>query len=301
MNNILITGGSGLVGKKLTAALLAKGYTVSHLSRKTGNNPNVRTYLWDVKTGEIDANCIRDIDTIVHLAGEGIADKKWSDERKTELIRSRTKSITMIYNLLKTKPNRVKNIVSASAIGYYSDRGNELMYEESPPADDFIADCCVKWEHAVDAGLEIDLRVLKFRTGVVLDADGGALPQMAAPIKYNFGTVLGSGQQWTPWIHMQDVIDMYLMGIENTSLSGAYNMVAPYPVTNEHLTHAIAQQLNKSIWLPHVPAFALKLALGEMSTVVLGSTKVSASKIEKAGYHFKYVTVEDALKDLYQK
>ncbi|MEO6520717.1 MAG: TIGR01777 family oxidoreductase [Mucilaginibacter sp.] len=301
MNHILITGGSGLLGKQLTAELLKKGYSVSHLSRKTGTNPEVKTYLWDVDKGTIDVNCIRGVDTIVHLAGEGIADEKWTEERKKQIIRSRTKSITLIYDLLKSKTHKVKSVVSASGIGYYSDRGNELLYEDSAPADDFLGECCVKWEHAVDAGLELELRVLKFRTGVVLTRRGGALSKMAAPIKYGFGCVLGTGNQWVPWIHLQDVIDMYLMGIENETMSGVYNMVAPYPVTNEQLTHSIAKQFRKTIWLPHAPEFALKLFLGEMATLVLGSTKVAATKIEKAGYHFKFLTVEDALKDLYSK
>jgi uncharacterized protein (TIGR01777 family) len=300
MNHILITGGSGLLGKQLTNALLKKGYSVSHLSRKTGTNPDVKTFLWDVDKGTIDANCIRGVDTIVHLAGEGIADEKWTEERKKQIVRSRTKSITMLYELLKSKPHKVQSVVSASGIGYYSDRGNELMYEDSAPAGDFLGDCCVKWEHAVDAGLELDLRILKFRTGVVLTPRGGALPKMAAPVKYGFGTVLGRGDQWIPWIHLQDAVDMYLMGIENENLSGAYNMVAPYPVTNEQLTYSIAKQFNKNIWMPHAPEFALKLFLGEMATLVLGSTKAAATKIEKAGFHFHFLTVEDALKDLYK-
>lgn len=299
MNHILITGGNGLLGKQLTAALLKKGYSVSHLSRKVGTTPDVKTFLWDVDKGTIDAGSIRGVDTIVHLAGEGIADEKWTEERKKQLIRSRTKSITMIYELLKSKPHKVKSVVSASATGYYSDRGNELMFEDSQPAQDFLGDCCTKWEHAVDAGLELDLRVLKFRTGVVLTRDGGALPKMAAPVKYGFGTILGKGNQWIPWIHMQDVVDMYILGIENENLTGIYNMVAPYPVTNEQFTRSIAKQLHKNIWLPNAPEFALKLFLGEMSTVVLGSTKAAATKIEKAGYQFKFLTVEDALKDLY--
>lgn len=290
-----------MLGKQLTAALLKKGYSVSHLSRKIGKNPLVKTFLWDVDKGAIDANCIRGVDTIVHLAGEGIADEKWTDERKKLIISSRTKSIAMIYELLKSKPHKVQSVVSASGIGYYSNRGNELMYEDSEPAEDFLGDCCVKWERAVDAGLDMELRVLKFRTGVVLTQLGGALPKMANPVKYGLGTVLGRGDQWVPWIHLQDVIDMYLMGIENESLSGVYNMVAPYPVTNEQLTHSIAKQFNKTVWLPHAPEFALKLFLGEMATLVIGSTKVAATKIEKAGYHFKFLTVDDALKDLYNK
>jgi uncharacterized protein (TIGR01777 family) len=298
--NILITGGTGLLGKQLTSALLNKGYSVCHLSRKPGKNPDVKTYLWNIDKATIDADCINGIDMIVHLAGEGIADKRWSDERKKQLIESRTKSIGLIYQLLKSKSHQIKSVVSASGIGYYGDSGDELMTEDSPPSTDFIGECCVKWEQAVNEGEALGLRIVKFRTGVVLTNDGGALPQLAMPIKLGFGAALGSGKQWMPWIHIQDVVDMYLLGIENETLTGVYNMVAPNPVTNQQLTKAIAKQLKRPLWMPNVPAFALKLFLGEMSTVVLGSTKVSSAKIEGAGFVFRYLRVEDALREIYE-
>jgi uncharacterized protein (TIGR01777 family) len=298
--HILITGGSGLVGKQLTNLLLQKGYTVSYLSRKENNIPQVTTYLWDIEQGKIDENCINGVDIIVHLAGAGIADKRWTDDWKKEILNSRTHSIGLIYNLLKKHPNQVKKVISASATGYYSDRGDDLMTEASSPAADFLGKCCVDWEQAVDEGEALGLEILKFRTGVVLTDEGGALKQLALPIKFGFGAALGSGQQWIPWIHWQDTVEMYLFGIENT-LTGVYNMVAPNPVTNQKLTIAVAIQLNRPLWLPKVPAFTLKLAFGEMSTVVLGSTKVSAEKIEKAGFQFKYPTIKEAIREIYAR
>ncbi|HEY0245329.1 MAG TPA: TIGR01777 family oxidoreductase [Mucilaginibacter sp.] len=297
--HILLTGGSGLVGNALTQLLLAKGYEVSHLSRKPGNTPQIKTYLWDIDKGLIDEKCIDGVDTIIHLAGAGIADKRWTDKRKKELIESRTKSIGLIYSLLRNKAHAVKSIISASATGYYSDRGDKLLTEESAPANDFLGDCCIRWEKAVDEGEELDLRVLKFRTGVVLTAKGGALPQLALPIKFWVGSPIGNGKQWIPWIHHEDVVGLYLYGIENNGLSGVYNMVAPNPVTNKQLTQAVAKQLHKPLWLPNVPAFAIKLIFGEMSIVVLGSTKVSAQKIEGSGFKFKFPMIEEALKDIY--
>lgn len=298
--HILLTGGTGLLGKKLTNALFDKGYTVSHLSRKQGDDARVKTYLWDIHKGIIDENCIDGVDIIIHLAGAGIADGRWTDERKKELIDSRTISIGLIYGLLRNKPHRVNSVISASATGYYSDRGDELMHEDDKPAHDFLGTCCIEWEKAVDEGEQLGLRVLKFRTGVVLDKDGGALPQLALPIKFGAGSPLGNGKQWIPWIHHEDVVDMYLYGIEQTELKGAYNMVAPNPVTNAQLTKAVAKQLNRPVWLPNVPAFALKLLFGEMSIVVLGSTKVSSQKIEDAGFQFKYPEITAALKEIYQ-
>ena len=296
--SILLTGGTGLIGIKLTEKLLAKGWQVSHLSRSPGKNPQVKTFLWDVNKGEIAPACIDGVDVVVHLAGAAIADKRWTDERKKEIIDSRAKSIRLIYNLLGTKKHQVSSIVSASAIGYYSDRGDELLTEESPPNTDFMARCCVEWENAVDEGQKLGLRIVKFRTGVVLSVDG-ALKLMAQPIKLYVGSPLGSGKQWVPWIHWQDVVDLYMLGIENENFAGVYNQVAPNPVTNAQLTKAIAEQLHKPLWAPKVPAFVLKLIMGEMSTIVLGSTKVSAQKIEDVGFKFKYPEITAALAEIY--
>ncbi|GAC1304206.1 MAG: TIGR01777 family oxidoreductase [Mucilaginibacter sp.] len=296
--SILLTGGTGLIGRHLTEQLLAKGYMVSHLSRSPGKDSRVTTFLWDVAKGEINVHCLDGVDIIVHLAGANIAEKRWTEKRKKELIASRTGSIGLIYGLMDKTPNRITSVISASAIGYYSDRGDELMAETSPPANDFLAQCCVAWEAAVDAGKRPGLRIVKMRTGVVLDKEG-ALAKMAIPIKFYIGSPIVDGRQWIPWIHWQDVIGMYLFAIENDKTEGVYNMVAPNPVTNKELTRAIANHLHKPLWAPNVPAGALKFLMGEMSTIVLGSTKVSAQKIEDAGYHFKFPVLEGALNDIY--
>lgn len=296
--HILLTGGTGLIGCHLTEQLLQKGYVVSHLSRALGKDARIKTFLWDVDKGEIDERCVDDADIVVHLAGAGVADKRWTDKRKKELIDSRTKSIGLIYNLLNNKTHHVNAVISASAIGYYGDRGDELTTEDSPPSDDFLAKCCIAWENAVDEGKTLGLRVVKFRTGVVLDK-GGALAKLAQPVKLYLGSPLGSGKQWISWIHWQDVTDMYLYAIENENLRGVYNMVAPCSVTNKQLTQALAKQLNKPLWLPNVPAFLLKLLLGEMGAMILGGTKVSSQKIEDAGFKFKYPDIILALRDIY--
>lgn len=297
--HILLTGGTGLIGTQLTKALLAKGYQVSHLDRKPGKNPQVKTYLLDVTKGEIDATCINGVDTIVHLAGAGIVGKRWTDERKKEIINSRTQSIGLIYDLLKKKNHLVKSVISASATGYYGDRADELLTEESAPGSDFLAEVCIKWEQAADAGLDTGLRVVKLRTGVVLDKNGGALPQLANPIKWGIGSPMGSGKQWMPWIHWKDVVKLYLYAIENSALKGVYNMTGPNPVTNQELTKAVAKQLRKPLWAPNVPEFVLKLILGEMRAVVMESDRTSAQKIEDAGFKFDFPELQDALKDIY--
>jgi uncharacterized protein (TIGR01777 family) len=297
--HILITGGTGSIGKPLTNALLGKGYKVSHLSRKPGDDPRVKTFLWDVSNDKIDEQCIDSVTVVIHLAGSGVADGRWTDKRKKEIIESRTKSIQLIYNLIRSKPNKVSSVISAAAIGYYGDRADELMTEESEPGTGFMPQCCIAWEKAVDEGRALGLRIVKFRTGVVLDKDGGALPQMAMPVKLLAGAAFGSGKQWIPWIHWQDAIGMYLQAISNINLTGVYNMVAPNPVTNKQLMKAIAHQLHKPLWPINVPAFLFKLLLGEMSVIILGSTKVSAQKIQDDAFVFKYPELKDALEQIY--
>lgn len=296
--HILITGGTGLVGRLITDELLKRGCSVSHLSRRPGSNPNVKTWLWDVYKGQIDENCLDGVSNILHLAGENIAARRWTDKRKKEIIDSRTRSIELIYQLIRNKPNGVNTIISASATGYYSDRGDELLTEESPPNNDFMAECCIKWENAVDEGKKLGLRIVKFRTGVVLNKNEGALREMSKPIKLGFGAPLGSGKQWIPWIHWKDAVDMYLYAIEKINLSGVYNMVAPNPVTNKQFTRALAKQLHRPMWPVRVPSFVLKLLMGEMSTIVLGSTRASAKKIENDGFVFKYPELAGALKEV---
>lgn len=296
---ILITGGSGTVSEALTNHLLNKGYEVSHLSRSPGKNSKVKTYLWDVAKKQIDENCIDDIDTIIHLAGAGIADKNWSEERKQLLIKSRTDSIGLIYDLMRKKAHQIKTVISASASGYYSDRGDEILTEQSQPEKDFLGECCVLWEQAVDVAKEFNARIVKFRTGVILDKSSGALPKIAQPIKLGLGAPLGTGKQWISWIHLDDVVKMYVYALEHEELEGVFNMSAPHPLTNQQLTKAIATQLHKPLILPHVPAFVLKVLFGEMSLVVLGSTRMNVQKIIDSGYEFIFSDIEPALKDIY--
>jgi len=297
--NILITGGSGGLGKHLSDLLLSKGHSVSFLSRKPGHDNRIKSYTWDVKNGIIDEHSIDGVDTVIHLAGAGIAGKRWTTKRKKELVDSRVKSIELVYSLLIKKPHNVKTVISASAVGYYSNRGDELMTETSTPATDFIAKCCVEWEAAVDEGEKLNLRVVKFRTGVVLDKKAGALATIAIPVKLYIGSAIGSGKQWISWIHWEDVVNMYLFAIDNQTLKGTFNMVAPNPVTNAQLTRALAKQLKKPLWAPKVPAFLLKILLGEMSSVVLASTKVACDKITDAGFNFKYTNLQGSLAEIY--
>ena len=299
--NILLTGATGLVGKQLIPALQAKGYKISILSRNQITINNVEVYLWDVYKQTIDSNALKGIDTIIHLAGEGIADKKWTEERKKQIIDSRVLSAQLLFKTIKETKAPVTSFVSASAVGFYGDRGNEILTETSEPGNDFLSDCCVKWENAATEGVELGIRVVKIRIGLILSKDGGALKAMETPIKYFAGAPLGSGKQWMPWIHLDDIVKIFTQAVEDEKMTGAYNASAPFPATNKLLTKAIAGKLNRPVWPIHVPKFVLNAVLGEMSILPLMSNNTIANKLLDTGYKYTYVNLDDALNSIYNE
>jgi len=293
-----------LVGTRLTEILIERNFSVSHLSRKVENRitggKSVKTYLWDIKNGTLDKNALFEADYLVHLAGAGIADENWSVERKKEIIDSRTKSIDLIVSNLKELPNKLISFVSASGIGYYgADTGNEHISEQHRAGTDFVADCCVQWEAAADEIQALGIRTVKLRTGIVLSEKGGALPRLTQPVRWGVGAALGTGKQWQSWIHLDDLCEMYLKSMIDEQMTGAYNAVAPTPVTNLELTKISAQVLKRPFWFPNVPAFALKLVFGEMANIVLGGNYVLNQRItQEADFNYKFVDVRKALADL---
>ncbi|MEJ6980642.1 TIGR01777 family oxidoreductase [Pedobacter sp. P351] len=298
---VLITGASGLIGKPLTQRMLEKGFTVHQLSRNLSKSiDGVKIFKWNISQMKIDVKCIENVDAIINLAGEGIADKAWTHKRKQQIIKSRTGSVKLLHDVLKEHPNHtVKTFISPSAVGHYGDRNDEILTEESEPGTDFLSNTCLAWERAADKIENLGLRLIKLRTGFVLSDQGGALPKIAKQIKLGFGAALGSGKQWIPWIHIEDVVNIYLHVLEREEIEGVYNMSAPFPVTNKDLTKAIAKHLNKRLWLPNVPEFVLRIVLGEMSRLVLNSTRTSAEKIVESGYKFTFPELEYALTDIY--
>jgi uncharacterized protein len=300
MQNILITGGTGLIGRRLTTFLLEKGYQVTYLSRRKEHIPNVKVYQWDIQRAYIEDGALENADYIIHLAGAGIADKRWSDARKRELINSRVQPIELIISHLQKKPSaKLKAFISASGIGFYGgDRGDEKLSEGSLAGNDFLAECTRKWEEAANKVNQLTIRTVKLRIGVVLSDKGGALPQLVMPIRYFIGAALGSGKQWLSWIHIDDLCKLFIQAIENDAMNGPYNAVSSNPVTNKTMTKIAAKVLEKPLWLPNLPAFILKLALGDMSQIVLGGTLVLNQKIIQTGFKFQYEQLEDALEDL---
>lgn len=298
MPRVLITGGTGLIGQKITELLQAQGMSVAVLSRRPDFVRKIPAYHWDPDAQTIDASCLEDTIAIIHLAGAGVADKRWTDSRKAEILHSRTRSTALLHKLLRDHPNEVNTVVCASAIGYYGNDGLEMKTEESAPGKDFLAQVTVAWENALDAFNDLDLRLVKIRIGIVLTMEGGALAKLAVPIQWWVGAPLGSGKQYMSWIHIHDLCGIFIYALKNDSLSGSFNGVGPNPVTNEELTREVARVLNKPLLLPNVPSFVLKGLLGEMASMVLGGTRVSSRKIEDAGYTFLYPDVSSALIDL---
>jgi uncharacterized protein (TIGR01777 family) len=298
--HILMTGATGMIGRKLIRALQEKGHTVAVLSRKPVVIENVKVFLWNVYEQEIDPSCLEGVNTIIHLAGENVAGEKWSPARKKKLIDSRVLSAKLLYQLIKEQQKDIQTFISASAVGYYGDGGDQILTEESPAGTGFLAECCRQWEAAVDEGAALGLRIVKCRIGFVLARNEGALPALDKPIRFFVGAGLGSGKQWVPWVHVDDVVKAFVSAVENDQWTGPYNICAPFPVSNLSLTKAIAKKLHRPVWPVNVPEGVLKLILGEMSSVALISNNTSAQKILDTGFQFKFLQLENALTDIYQ-
>ena len=299
--NILLAGGTGLIGEQLIAKLIAEGHQVAILSRRPIKIAGVKTFIWDVYGKTIDEAAFIGIDTVINLTGEGIADKPWTDERKQKIIDSRVKSAALIFEAIQKNGAEVKSYISASAVGYYADRGDEILDEESAAGTGFLADCCIAWENAADQGIALGIRVVKIRIGIVLSGKGGALLSMEKPVKYFAGAPLGSGEQWMPWIHIDDLAGIFAKATEDPNMFDAYNAAAPSPVTNKTFTETLAKTLHRPTWPIKVPKFVLKTILGEMSILPLLSNNTSAQKLLDTGFQFKYLTLESALNAIYAK
>ena len=307
MQTVLITGGTGLVGKAITNTLITKGYNVIILTRDVSskkNRPGISYAGWDVAKQGIDLAALESADYIIHLAGAGVVDKRWTDAYKTEIVESRTESGRLIYKALKNNPNKVKAVVSASAIGWYGADTNPVKsFTETDKADEnFLGNTCMLWEQSIEPVEGLGKRLVKLRIGIVLSNGGGALVEFKKPLGFGVAAILGNGKQIVSWVHIDDLCALFIAGIENENLSGSYNAVAPDPVSNKTLTIQLAKALKKSFYLPlYVPAFVLKIMMGQSSIEVLKSTTVSCKKILDTGFQFTFITIDAALNDLAKK
>ena len=306
MQTVLITGGTGMIGKALTQALIERGFNVIIVTRNTSNQQpttsNISYATWDIEKQIIDKDAFAKADCIIHLAGANFADKRWNEKVKNEILSSRVDSAKLIVEYLKTIPNKVKSVISASGISWYgADDKNERKYftEDDPIADDFMAEVCKQWEAAIEPASFLGKRLVKLRIGPVLSADGGAYIEFKNPMRFGIAGIIGNGHQMISWIHIDDLIRAILFAMENENMEGVYNAVAPKPVSNKELVLKIAEMTRGKAFIPvHAPAFALKIIFGDMINEILKSTTVSPAKLQQAGFIFQYPDIESAILQL---
>ena len=298
---VLITGATGTIGCKLVELCHQKGWSVNYLTtskEKIVNQVNYQGFYWNPNKEEIDPICLQDVHTIINLVGATVANR-WTPEYKEEIINSRTKTAKLLYNAIKNGNYSVKKIVSASAIGLYPSSLTNYYDENYPEkSHHFLGQVVQQWEEAIDRFTFLNIDVTKLRIGIVLSKNEGALPKMAKPIKLGVGAAFGNGKQWQSWIHIDDLVNMFVYVIEN-NIKGIVNAVAPNPVSNAELTKAVAKQLDKPLWLPNIPKAALKLVLGDMHEILFDSQRVSSKRIENLGFTFEHYNLKSALEDLF--
>jgi len=296
---VVVSGSSGLVGSALLPSLQSDGHEVSRLVRDpSAGGPVIQ---WDPSLGNIDREHLKGFDAVVHLAGENIASGRWTKARKQRIRDSRVKGTSLLCNALAHFDERPKVLVCASATGYYGNRGDEVLDEQSSAGDSFLADVCKEWEAAADPARDKGIRVVHLRLGIVLSRDGGALQKMLLPFRLGGGGVVGDGSQYWSWITLDDVIGAIQYALANESLNGPVNCVSPHPATNREFTKTLGAVLNRPTILP-LPGFAAKLALGEMAReLLLASTRVVPKRLQDSGFQFQHATLEDALRHVLGK
>lgn len=300
MKTILITGGSGVVGKALTALLKENGYEVIWLSRERYLKGKTPRYHWDYREGKIDEEAIEKADIIVHLAGKNVGDDSWTRPVKQRIVESRVKTAQLLFNTVKKRNKKLTAYISASAIGYYGQHISDKIFteEDVPENIGFMAHTCQRWEsEAHRFSDELGIRTVILRTGIVLSQESEALRRMATPVRYAVGAPVASGRQYVGWIHIDDLCRIYLKAIEEVAMRGTYNAVAPDYVTNAKLTRRIARVCRRPLFLPHIPSFVMRLFFGEMAEMMIYGSRISPQKIIDAGYEFKFPKLKPALKD----
>jgi uncharacterized protein len=306
METVLITGGTGMIGKALTQALIERGFNVIIYTRQSNDKPKTKNdklsyAVWDVNKQSLDKNAFAKADYIIHLAGANFADKRWNEQVKKEIVSSRVDSAKLIIESLKTIPNKVKTIISASGISWYGADDKKIskpFTETDPSADDFMAETCNQWEAAIEPASFLGKRLIKFRIGPVLSTDGGAYVEFKNPLKFGLAGIIDNGKQILSWIHIDDLVRAILFSMETEQMEGVYNAVSPKPVSNKVLILEIAKSTGKFFVPIHAPSFALKIVFGEMIGEILKSTTVSSEKLQKAGFIFQYPDLASAILQL---
>lgn len=299
VKKVLIAGGSGLVGRRLTEMLRKKGCEVAWLSRSSNRSSEVKVYAWDVFENKIDESALEGVDAVINLTGAGIADSRWTKHRKEIITESRTNATRLLGEHINRMDKAPKVFIGASAIGFYGDRGEEWMSENSEPGKTgFLPESVREIELAIEQDVPDTIRKVVPRFGVILSRRGGALPKLLMPLKFGISSSLGPGTQYMSWVHIDDVCRFLIRAIEDESVIGTFNITAPNPVTHKQMAKALTKDWNAfSLVLP-VPAFVLRLLLGEMADTVLDSTRVRPQRLSDIGFEFHYPDIDVALKDL---
>lgn len=296
---VLIAGGSGMIGTRLSEMLVAAGYRVRVLTRKKKPSFPFEQIVWNPETNLLEAGVLNDINHIINLSGTGIADKPWTEKRKQEIIESRTRPLKTLIHHLKHGNNKVKTMVSASAIGIYPKNMDQVMTEESPPGNDFLSHSVIEWEKVlIRKDLPENIRKIILRLGVVLSLDGGALPEVLKPFHFGLAVTLGHGKQIVSWVHIDDVCRALMHTLEQTVASGIYNVTAPNPVPFKELIDVLVIEKNRRFIKTNAPAFVLKLMMGERANLVLDSIRVSSAHLESTGFQFQFPAIAPALSHL---
>jgi uncharacterized protein len=298
-SSVLITGGSGLIGRFLTSALLSEGYTVSHLSRNGGCDGKVRVFKWNPENKFIDPRAFEGVDYLIHLAGVNIGEKRWTRKRKKEIVTSRVASAEFLYEIISGNNIHLKAFISASAAGYYGSVTTDRIFSEvDPPSEDFLGTTCRLWEERADLFARIGIRTVKIRTAVVLEKSDSALTRLMMPARFGLAIRLGSGRQYFPWIHIDDLCKIYVKALKDEMMHGPYNAVAPEHLSHNDLVRTMAAVMGIPFFLPPVPGWMIRAVLGEMSDIVLKGSRISCEKIIKAGYIFRFDKIDGALKNV---
>lgn len=298
---VLIGGGTGLVGSRLSQILRDSGYTVWHLSRRSNPDAEFPAFAWDPAAGTIEETAVAGADYIINLAGAGIADQRWTQARKRLIIESRTHSTKLLLSTLQQLNRQPHAYISSAAIGIYGNTGDQIVTETDPPGSGFLAESCIAWEAAIDEVMAAGIRTVGLRIGVVLSTKGGALEKLLLPLNFGTAAYFGDGGMWYSWIHIDDVCRMFQFAMENEQLQGYYNAVAPEPVTNREFTRQIVDASGKRALTLPAPAVGLRLAMGEMADVILNSNRISSEKIATAGFSFRFPKLDEALRDILEK
>ncbi|MBX6379736.1 MAG: TIGR01777 family protein [Thermoflavifilum aggregans] len=300
MPTVLMTGGTGLIGQSLVNILQQRGYHIKLLTRSMRrDHPGVQYLLWNPQRKELPVTDLLDADYLIHLAGANIAEKRWTAARKQELLLSRTHTLDLLFDVFSHHPHQLKALISASAIGYYDASQDRWFEETDAPGHDFLAKICLEWEAHASRFEALSVRVVMLRTGIVLSRQGGFLAPFLKALRWGVVPILGSGTQWISWIHIHDLCRLYANALITGQMKGPYNAVAPEPVTQKDLMLTLARMLKKQYFVPfHVPAFMLRLLLGEMSTEVLKSVRVSAQKLQREGFQYSFPDIHSALSEL---